>query len=111
MRTPTTPPPLAPTTVVEEGEVATEETIIRAAPDALSGAGPSVEEVVMVLDEDVVPPPASERHGNAVVLALESPQVPAATSHLPAVEVLVPPLTMEIRGPPSIAEVAESSSA
>jgi hypothetical protein len=37
--------------------------------------------------------------------------VPAATSHLPAVEVPVPPPTMEVQGPPPTAEVAESSSA
>jgi hypothetical protein len=65
----------------------------------------------MVLDEDVAPPPMSERHGAVVVLTLESAQVPAVTSHLPAVEVLVPPLTMEVQGPPSTEEVAESSSA
>jgi hypothetical protein len=90
MRTPTTPAPPAPAAAVEEGEVATEETTTRVAPDAPSGAGPSVEEVVTVLDEDVAPPPVSERHGAVVVLALESAQVPTATSHAPAVEVSVP---------------------
>jgi hypothetical protein len=75
------------------------------------GAIPSVEGVVRILDEDVAPHPALERHGAAVVLALESAQVPAATSDLPAVEVPVPPPTMEVQGPPPTAEVAESSSA
>jgi hypothetical protein len=36
MRTPTTPPPPAPTATVGEGEVATEATVIRAALDAPS---------------------------------------------------------------------------
>jgi hypothetical protein len=45
-----------------------------------------------------------------VVLALESAQVLAATSHLPAVEVPMPPLPIEVQGPPPTAEVAESSS-
>jgi hypothetical protein len=100
MRMPTTPPPSAPVATVEEGEAATEVTITQAALEASSRAGPSVEGVVMVLDEDMAPSPASERHGAAVVLALESAQVPAATSHLPAVEVLVPPSTMGAQGPP-----------
>jgi hypothetical protein len=64
----------------------------------------------MVLDEDMAPPPASERHGAAVVLALESAQVSAATSHLPAVEVPMPHMTIEVQGPPPTSEVAESSS-
>jgi hypothetical protein len=109
MRTPTTPPPPAPAAIVEEGEAATEATVIRAALEAPSGAGPSIEGVVMVLDEGVAPPPSLERHGAAVVLALESVPVPAATSHLPALEVSVPLPTMEVQGPPPTAEVAESS--
>jgi hypothetical protein len=52
----------------------------------------------------------SERRDAAVVLALESAQVPAATSHLPAVEVSAPPPMTEVQGPPPSAEVAESSS-
>jgi hypothetical protein len=111
MRTPTTPPPPAPAAAIEEGEVAMEATIIQAALEAPSRAGPSVERVVMVLDEDVTPPPASERHDATVVLALESTQVPAAMSHLPVVEVSVPPPMMEVQGPSSTAEAAESSSA
>jgi hypothetical protein len=91
MRTPATPPPPAPAAVVEEGKVATEAVVIQAALETPSGAGPSVEGVVRILDEDVAPPPASERHGAAVVLALESAQVPVARSDLPAVEVPVPP--------------------
>jgi hypothetical protein len=111
MRTPTTPPPSAPATTIEEGEAATEATITRAALETPSGAGPSVEGVVVVLDEDAAPPPASERLDATVVLALESAQVPAATSHLLAVEVPAPPPTMEVQGPPPTVEVAESSSA
>jgi hypothetical protein len=111
MRMPTTPPPPAPAAAVEEGEAATKATVTRAALETSSGAGPSVEGVVVVLDEDAAPPPASERHDAVVVLTLESAQVPAATSHLPAVEVSGPPLTMEVQGPPPTAEVAESSSA
>jgi hypothetical protein len=105
------PPPPAPAAVVEEGEAATEVAVIQAALETLSRAVPSVEGVGRVLDEDVVPPLASERHGAAAVLALESAQVPAATSDLPAVEVPVPPPTIEVQGPPPTAEVAESSSA
>jgi hypothetical protein len=111
MRTPTTPPPPAPAAIVKEGEAATEATATRVALEAPSGAGSSVEGAVMVLDEEEAPPPVSERHGAAMVLALELVQVLAATSHLPAVEVPVPPPTMEVQGSPLTAEVAESSSA
>jgi hypothetical protein len=51
-----------------------------------------------------------ERHDAAAVLALESAQVPTATSHAPTVEVSVPPPTMEVQGPPLTVEVVESSS-
>jgi hypothetical protein len=79
-RVPTTPPPPAPATVVEEGEAATEATVTQAVLEAPSKAVPSVEGVMVVLDEDSAPPPASESHDAAVVLALEPAQVPAATS-------------------------------
>jgi hypothetical protein len=111
MRVPTTPPPPVPAAAVEEGEASTGATVTQAAPEAPSEAGPSVERVVVVLDEDVAPPPASERHDAAVVLALESTHVPAATRNLPAVEVPAPPPTMKVQGPPPTTEVAESSSA
>jgi hypothetical protein len=71
MRTPTTPPPPSPAAAVEEGEAAMEAAVLQAALEMLSGAGPSVEGVVRILDKDVAPPPASERHGAAVVLVLE----------------------------------------
>jgi hypothetical protein len=110
-RVPTTPPPIAPAAAVEEGEAATEATIAQAALEALFEAGLSIEGVVVVLDEDSVPPPVSESHDAAAVLALEPARVPAATSLLPAMEVPVPPPVVEVQGPPPTAEVAESSSA
>jgi hypothetical protein len=106
----TTPPPPAPTAAVEEGEAPTEVTVTQAALEAPSEAGPSVEGVVVVLDEDSAPLPASESHDAAVVLALEPAQVPAATSLLATVVVLVPPPAIEVQGPPPTAEVAQSSS-
>jgi hypothetical protein len=54
---PITPPLPAPATAIEEGEAATEMTITQASLEALSEAGPSVEGVVVVLDEDSAPPP------------------------------------------------------
>jgi hypothetical protein len=62
MRVPTTPPPPAPATAVEEGEVATEATVAQAALEASSKAGPGIEGVVVVLDEDSAPPPVSKSH-------------------------------------------------
>jgi hypothetical protein len=89
MRVPNTPPPPAPATTVEEGEAATEATVTQAAPEAPSKTGPSVDGVVVVLDENSTPLLAPESHDAAVVLALEPAQVPAATSLPPAVEVPV----------------------
>jgi hypothetical protein len=109
-RAPTTPPPPAPATTVEEGEAATKETVTQAALEAPSGAGPSVEGVGVVLDEDSTPPPASESHNVAAVPALEPAQVPAVLSLLPAVEVPVPSPAVEVQGPPPTTKVAESSS-
>jgi hypothetical protein len=111
MRMASTPPPPTPAAAVEEGEAAMEATVIQAALETPSGAGPSVEGVTRILDEDVAPPPVSERHGAAVVLALESTQVTAAASDLPAVGVPVPSPMIEVQGPPPTAEVVESSSA
>jgi hypothetical protein len=48
-----TPPPPASATAVEEGEAATETTVTQAALEASSEAVPSVEGVVVVLDEDL----------------------------------------------------------
>jgi hypothetical protein len=56
MRAPATPPPPAPATAIEEGEAATEVIVTQAALEAPSEAGPSVEGVVVVLDEDSAPP-------------------------------------------------------
>jgi hypothetical protein len=110
-RAPTTPPPPVPATAVEEGEAATDATVTQAALEAPSEAGPSVEGVVVVLDKESTPPPASESHDATAVPALESAPVPAAMSLLPAVEVTVPPPAVEVQGPPPTAEVTESSSA
>jgi hypothetical protein len=55
-RAPATPPPPAPATTVEEGEAVTEVTVTQVALEAPSKAGPSVEGVVTVLDEDLAPP-------------------------------------------------------
>jgi hypothetical protein len=109
-RVPTTPPPPAPATAVKEGEAATEATVTQAALEASSEAGPSVEGVVVVLDEDSVPPPPSKSHDAAVATALEPAQVPTTASLLPVVEVPVPSPAVEVQGPPPTAEVAESSS-
>jgi hypothetical protein len=71
MRAPITPPPPAPAIIVEEGEVATEATVTQVALEAPSEAGPSVEGVVVVLDEDSVPPPPSESRDAAMAPASE----------------------------------------
>jgi hypothetical protein len=104
-RAPTTPPPPAPATAVEEGEAATEATVTQAALEAPFEAGPSIEGVVVVLDEDSAPPPASESHDAAAVPALQPAPMPAALSLLPAVKVPVPSPAVEVQGPPPTTEV------
>jgi hypothetical protein len=76
MRAPATPPPPIPATAVEEGEAVTEATVTQAALEAPSEAA-SAEGMVMVLDEESVPPPPSESHDVVMALALELAQVPA----------------------------------
>jgi hypothetical protein len=110
-RAPATAPPPALATVVEEGEVVKEATVTQAALEALSEARPRVEGVVMVLDEDSMPPPPSESHDAAMAPTLEPVQVPATTSLLPDVEALVPSPAVDVQGPLPTAEAAESSSA
>jgi hypothetical protein len=106
-----TPPPLGPANVVEEGEVVRKASVTQAALEAPSEAGPSVEGVVMVLDENSMPPPPSEGHDAVMAPVLELAQVPATASLLPTVKVLVPTPAVEVQGPLPIAEAAESSSA
>jgi hypothetical protein len=88
-----------------------EAIVTQAALGAPSKAGPSVEDVVMVVDEDSAPRPPSESHNAAMAPVLEPAQVLATVSLLPAVEVPVPSPTVEFQGPLPTAEVAESSSA
>jgi hypothetical protein len=111
MRAPATPLPPAPTTAVEEGEAVTEATVTQAALGAPSEAGPSVEGVAMVLDEDSAPPPPSESH-DAVMAPVSEPAQAPATASLPlAVGVPVTSPAVEVQGPLPTAEVAEPSSA
>jgi hypothetical protein len=55
-RAPITPLPPAPATAVEEGEAATGTIVTQVALEAPSEDGPSVEGVVVVLDEDSMLP-------------------------------------------------------
>jgi hypothetical protein len=108
-RAPTVPPPPAPATAVEEGEVATAATVTQAALEAPSEASPRVEGVVVVFHEDSAPPPTSESHDAMATPALEPTQVQAAASLLRAVEVPVPSPAAAVQGPLPIVDVAKSS--
>jgi hypothetical protein len=110
-RVPTTPPLSAPATTVEEGEAVTKATATQAPWETPYEAGLSAEGVMMVSDEDSVPPPLSESHDSAMASALEPAQVPATASLLSAVEVPVPSPAVKVQGPLPTAKVAESSSA
>jgi hypothetical protein len=109
-RAPATPPPPAPATTVEEGEAVTEVTVTQVALEAPSKAGPIVECVVTVLDEDLAPPPPSVCRDAAMAPALELAHVPVMVSLLLAVEVSVPSLEVGAQGPLQTAEVEESCS-
>jgi hypothetical protein len=59
-KAPIASPPPIPATTVEEGEAATEVIVTQVALETPTEAGPSGEGVVVVLDEDPVPPLPSE---------------------------------------------------
>jgi hypothetical protein len=65
------PPPAAYAAAVEDGEAAMEETATQAALETPTEAGPSGEDVVVVLDEDSVPPPSSENRDIVMAPASE----------------------------------------
>jgi hypothetical protein len=105
------PPPPDLVAAVEEGEAAARATAPQAALETPKETGPSGEDMVVVLDEDSVPPPSSEGRDVVMSPVSELAQVVATTSLLPAVKVSEPSLAAEVPGPPLTAEMAETSSA
>jgi hypothetical protein len=105
------PPLPVPVTASEGGQTAARATVPQAALETSTEASPSGEDVVVVLDEDSVPPPLSEGHDVVMASASEPAQVVAMASLLPAVEVSEPSPTAEVPGPPLTTKVAETSSA
>jgi hypothetical protein len=105
------PPPLVPVAAVEEGEAATEATAPQAVPEPSAEAVPSGGDVVMVLDEDLTPPPPSGSRDVVMTPAPEPTPAVAATDSLPATKVPEPSPEAKVPGPLTTAEVAESSSA
>jgi hypothetical protein len=74
-------------------------------------AGPSDENVVVVLSEDSAASPPSEKRDAMTPPTSEPAQAGATVSLLPAVEVPVPSPAVEVPGPSPTTEVAETSSA
>jgi hypothetical protein len=74
-------------------------------------AGPSGEDVVVVLDEDSALLPSSESRDVVMALALEPAQVTATVSLPFVVEVSEPSPAVGVSGPPLTAEMPETSSA
>jgi hypothetical protein len=105
------PPPLVPAVVVEVGETATEATAPQAVQEPSAEAVPSGGDMVMVLDEDLTPPPSSGSRNVVMTPAPEPTPAVAATDSLLAAEVPEPSFVAEVPGPLVAAEVAESSSA
>jgi hypothetical protein len=101
------PPPPVPAVAIEEGQTAAEATAPQAILELLAEVGPSGGDVVMILDEDPMPPPSSGSHD--VVMTPASEPTPAATvadrsqpievsEPSPAVEMLEPPLATGAAG-------------
>jgi hypothetical protein len=107
----TMPPPPASAAVAEEGEAAMEATATQAALETSTGAGPSCEDVVVVLDGDSAPPPSSDNHDVMMAPASKPAQVTVIAGPLPAVEVSEPSMVVGVSDSPLTAEVAETSSA
>jgi hypothetical protein len=106
----TLPPPV-PTATVEEGEATTRVFASREALVTTTEAGPSDENVVVVLSEDSAASPPSEKRDAMTPPTSEPAQAGATVSLLPAVEVPVPSPAVEVPGPSPTTEVAETSSA
>jgi hypothetical protein len=105
------PPLPVPVVVTEEEQTTAGATAPLAALETPTEAGPSNEDVVVVLDEDSVPPPSSESRDVVMAPASEPVQVAATASLLPAVEVSEPSAEAGVVGPPLTVEVVETSSA
>jgi hypothetical protein len=105
-----TPPPPVPAAAFEEGEATTRVSASREALVTSTEAGPSGENVVVVLSEDSVALPSSENCDVVIPPASESAQVEVTASLLPAMEVSVPSPAVEVSGPSPSTEVAETSS-
>jgi hypothetical protein len=105
-----TPPPV-PAAAIEEGEMTTEAVASHAVLITPTKAGPGGADAVVVLDEDLAPPPSSENRDVVMPPTLEPAQVATTASLLPAVGIPEPSAAAEVSGPPQTAEVAETSSA
>jgi hypothetical protein len=105
-----TPPPPVLAAAVEEGEAGTEAPASWAALVTPTEAGPSGEDVVVVLNEDSAALPSSENSDVMTPPASESAQVAATASLLPTVEVPVPSPAVEVPRPPPTTEASETSS-
>jgi hypothetical protein len=103
------PPPRVPATAVEEGETAA--TAPQAVLEPPGEAGPSGGDVVMVLDEDLTPPPPSGSCDVVMTPASDPTPAVAAVDSLLAAEVPEPSPAAEVPGPFPTAEMAETSSA
>jgi hypothetical protein len=89
--------------------VAVGATALQAALETPTETGPSGEDMVVILDEDSVPPPSSEGRDVVMAPASEPAQVVVTASLLPAVKVSEPSPTAEVPGPPLTTEVAETT--
>jgi hypothetical protein len=110
MRAPIAPPAPVPAAAVEEGEAAMEASASQVALETPTEDGLSGEGMVVVLDEDLAPPPLSESRDVVMAPASELAQVTATAGLPPAVEVSEPSPAVGVSGPPLTAEVAETYS-
>jgi hypothetical protein len=104
------PPPQVPIVAIEEGHAAAEATAPQTILEPPTEAGPSGEDVVMVLDKDPAPPPSSGSHDVVMTSASEPTLAVATVDPLPSAEVLEPSPAAEVPGPFPTAEVAKTSS-
>jgi hypothetical protein len=106
------PPSPVPVAAVVEGETAIEApTSCARGTRWPTETGSSSGDAVVIVDEDSAVLPLSGNCNAVIPPASEPAQVTATASLLPAVEMSMPSLVVEVQDPPPVVEVVESSSA
>jgi hypothetical protein len=105
-----TSPPLVPANAVEEGQIVAEAASPQVILEPPAEAGPSGGDVVMIFDEDPMPPPSLGSHDVVMTPASEPTPATAVSDPSPAVEAPEPSPSVEMLEPsPAVGAVGTLS--